>query len=167
MEKTGALGLGVERAGCGAGLGGGVYPRRPVCAPAHQPQRRARLRGRRTQARTRPRARNEAASRQTTATAVQLGAAHEVDSAIPSTPETTSASSAEDLLQARFPIFSCRAGFKTQYMQFSEMEPALARRPETKPSQRRSNSGDLFDPEQARADAEAAREDVARAARST
>ena len=38
MEKTAALGLGVERTGRGAGVGGGVYSGRPVRAPADQPQ---------------------------------------------------------------------------------------------------------------------------------
>ena len=38
MEKTRALGLGVERAGCGARVGGRVHPGRAVRAPPDQPQ---------------------------------------------------------------------------------------------------------------------------------
>ena len=38
MEKTGALGLGCERTGCGAGLGGRVYFGRALRASPHQPK---------------------------------------------------------------------------------------------------------------------------------
>ena len=38
MEKTGSSGLGRERTGCGAGVGGRVHSGRAVRASAHQPQ---------------------------------------------------------------------------------------------------------------------------------
>ena len=43
MEKTKALGLTDERAGCRARRGRRVHPRRALRAPPHQPQRGARL----------------------------------------------------------------------------------------------------------------------------
>ena len=55
MEKTEGAGAWRQRAGCGARLGRGVRAGGPVRAPAHQPQRRARLRRRRAQARSRAR----------------------------------------------------------------------------------------------------------------
>ncbi len=144
--KDRGAGPGRERAGRGAGLGGGVYPRRAVCAPPDQPQRGDGVRGRENEAAasaangsgaTRAAGRSRAGNliRGRAVKSVRYSKYTGGDFGI----------SAEDLMRALSDFF-LESGFHNQYMGFSEWnEHTLEQLKEA--IQRALEYGKMFDDE--------------------